>query len=183
VTIVAAAPRCALDAARAADLRARDRMAAAIDEHLARAPLMRAIAARLLTRAISRSDASTVVAIAADVRMRRTTLDVRIQRAGGASIRRLRREMIVVRVAAIVETSRLPWPVIAELLGTPRAHTLLHLVVGITNLPPSLWRERIRVDAQLEYFRRFLTANAAAWSQLAQPGARLFGALSPTDRR
>jgi hypothetical protein len=176
-------PRRALHDARAADGLARDHLAAAIDELLPHAPLMRSIGARLLTRAIARSDGSTVVAIAAAVRMPMNALSTRIYRAGGASIRQLRREMIVTRLAAMVEDPRLPWPLLAEVLGVPRTGTLLDLVRNGTNLPVGLWRERIRFASQLEQFRRFLTANAGAWATLPLPGARLTGGASPTERR
>lgn len=165
-------PRRALDEARAADGRARDHLAAALDELLPGAPLMRTVGARLLTRAVAKSDGANVVAIARELGSEANALSTRIYRAGGASIRELRREMIVTRLAAIVEDPGLPWPLVAELLGVPRAQTLLDLIRSGTNLPAGLWRERIRFAAQLEQFRRFLRANAAAWSRLPRPGAR-----------
>lgn len=162
-------PRCPLEAARAADRRACDQLAAALDELLSHAPLVRTIGSRLLTREISRSADSTAVSIAGELGMNVRTLNSRIERAGGASIRQLRRELIVARLAALVEDPALPWSVITELLGVPRTHTILGLVDSGTNLPAPLWRERIRAEWQLERCRRFLAANAAAWSRLPPP--------------
>ena len=176
-------PRRALHDARAADGLARDHLAAAIDELLPHAPLMRSVGARLLTRAIARSDGANVVAIARELGSGANALSTRIYRAGGASIRQLRREMIVTRLAAIVEEPGLPWPLVAELLGVPRTGTLLDLVRNGTNLPVGLWRERIRFASQLEHFRRFLTANAVAWATLPLPGARVIRGASPAERR
>ena len=176
-------PRRALHDARAADGLARDHLAAAIDELLPHAPLMRSVGARLLTRAIARSDGSTCVAIAHELGSGANALSTRIYRAGGASIRQLRREMIVTRLAAILEDPGLPWPLVAEVLGVPRTGTLLDLVRNGTNLPAGLWRERIRFASQLEQFRHFLRANADAWSRLPLPGARLTGGASPAERR
>jgi hypothetical protein len=174
--------RCALEAARAADRRARDRLAAAIDELLPSAPLMRTIGARLLTRAVARSDGSTVAAIAGELQLNAQTLTSWIRRAGGASIRQFRSELIVVRLAALLEEPGLPWPLLAELLGIPRTHSLLELVHSCTNLPAGLWRERIRAEWQLERFRRFLRANAAAWSRLPAPHAQSENHVTPCWR-
>lgn len=163
------ASRRALEAARAADRRARDRLAAALDELLPHAPLMRTVGARLLTREVARSEGSTVAAIAAELRLPVQTLDSLIRRAGGASIRQFRRELIVARLAALVEGPGLTWSVITELLGIPRTHSLLDLVRGSTNLPAPLWRARIHAEWQLERFRRFIASNASAWSRLPPP--------------
>ena len=106
-------PSRALEAACAADRRACDRLAAALDQLLPHAALLRTIGVRLLTRPISRSEGSTVVAIARELNVRVHTLTPRIYRAAGASIQRLRREMIVVRLAAIAEAPGLCWPLVA----------------------------------------------------------------------
>ena len=97
-----------------------------------------------------------MVAIAASVGMPVKTLTSRIQRAGGASIRQFRRQIILVRLAAIVEDPGVPWSQLAELLGVPRTHTLITLVRSCTNLPAGLWRERIRGEWQFQRFRAFL---------------------------
>jgi hypothetical protein len=105
---------------------------------------MRTAGARLLTRAVARSDRSTAIAIASQLQLKVQTLTSWIQRSGGASIRQIRRELIVARLAALVEDPALSWPVITRLLGIPRTHSLLDLVHRWTNLPASLWREPVR---------------------------------------
>jgi hypothetical protein len=155
-----------LAAARTADVRMRDRIAVALDELLGDANLMRAIGARLLSRPVSRGAGSTVIAIARELHTHPVTLSRRVFRAGGASIRFFRREMIIVRVAAIVAPSGVPWPVAAEILGTPRTQQLLGLIRMHTGLAPGLWRDRSDPEKQFIRFRKFLTANARPWSVL-----------------
>lgn len=107
-----AAPRrvaTALTAARAADALARDRIAIAMDELLAAAPVMRTIGTRLLMRPVSRGARCTAEAIARELRIPERTLGSRIYRAGGASIRRFRGEIILTRLAAIVEPEHVAW--------------------------------------------------------------------------
>jgi hypothetical protein len=171
-------PRAELVEARAADIRARDRIAVAIDELLPGAPLMRMIGARLLVRPLSRSSSSTAVAIAREFHVNNRTLRSRIQRAGGSSIKLFRQEIIMARLAAIVECSRIAWPFAAEILGAPRTHQLLGIVRRRGNLPPGLWRKRVTADAQLQRLQLFLAANAAAWSELPPP-AQIRWAMNP----
>jgi hypothetical protein len=161
-----AGPCRTLEAAHAADRRAGDRLAAALDEPQPGAPLMCTVGARLLTRAVANSDHSTAIAIASELQLKVQTLTSWIQRAGGVSIRQFRRERIVARLAAIAEEPGVPWPIAAEILGAPRTHTVLSIVRSTTNLPAGLWRARIRAESQLQHFRSFLRSNATHASSL-----------------
>jgi hypothetical protein len=170
-------PRHARLAAIQADRRAGDRIAVAMDELLIDARLMRRVGARLLTRGVSRSAGSTCVAIAHELGSGANALSTRIYRAGGASIRCFRREIILARLAAIVEQPRIPWPIAAEVLGAPRTQTLLGLVRQQTGMSPGLWRESASGAAQLTLFRSFLVMNAVAWSAVVPPGAFVRGGM------
>ncbi|MFI5244616.1 MAG: hypothetical protein ACHQQR_05270 [Gemmatimonadales bacterium] len=163
--------------AHAADVRARDRIAQTLDTLLAEAPLMRFVGARLLTRSLARSAHSTATAIASEIHVPRGTLQSQILRSGGASIKRFRQELVLARLAAIVERSRLPWPIAAEILGAPRTERLLGIVRANSKLPPGLWRQRVTWEVQLRKLQHFLNANARAWSTLPNPQALARGAF------
>jgi AraC-like DNA-binding protein len=165
--------------AREADSRARDRIARAIDQLLAEAPFMRFVGARLLTRPLARSSRSTAQAIAAELRLHRSTLQRRIRSTGGESLKRFRDELFLVRLAGIMEHSRIPWPCAAEVLGAPRAEPLFAIIRSRAELPPGLWRQRVTANAQLFAFMRFLAANAPAWATLPAPPRR----LGPTSKQ
>jgi hypothetical protein len=153
-------------AARAADVRARDAIAGVLDECLVSAPMIRTIGAKLLTRSLACGVGTGSSVIAGELQMSVGALTMMITRAGGASIAALRREMILVRLAAMFEDRVLPWRTALDVLGAPDIDAPVRIIQRETDLSPGVWRRGITFDRQFARFRNFVIQNAGPWARI-----------------
>lgn len=159
-----------LERARSADARARDMIAIALDRHLANATLIRHAATKFLTSPMTRAFTSAdTIAKGPGWDGDERGLGRAIATAGGISLRALRREMLLVRLAAIFEQDDATWAIAAEVLGVFEEETLRRNVSRLKGDAPA-WRARAHLAIQFNDFEAILTKNAPAWARV-QPRA------------
>lgn len=149
--------------ARNSDAEARDAIARLLDSHLACVPQIRTISARLLTRSLARDERHTAAQLAANVHLPGYALTSSIQRRGGASMKALRDEIMLTRLAYCFRDRRVTWIVVSEVVGVPHLNLLRRIVRKRRRLAPSRWRLSVTSASQLNALDSFLVANAPRW--------------------
>lgn len=149
--------------ARNSDAEARDAIARLLDSHLACVPQIRTISARLLTRSLARDERHTAAQLAANVHLPGYALTSSIQRRGGASMKALRDEIMLTRLAYCFRDRRVTWIVVSEVVGVPHLNLLRRIVRKRRRLAPSRWRLSVTSAAQLNALDSFLVFNAPKW--------------------
>jgi AraC-like DNA-binding protein len=161
----------ALDAARSADGQARDTIARLLDAHLSKAPAVRMISARMLTRSLGRAAGNSARDIAADLGITEKGLFSRFKRAGGAGIVELRDEIVLTRLSFCFHYPAISWGIVAEAMGVRSPETLKRVVRRARHRSPGEWRSRASAAEQLLTLEMFLSANSTKWSRVKSGAA------------
>jgi AraC-like DNA-binding protein len=161
-----------IERAKAADAKARDMIAIALDRHLSNANLVRSVASRMLTRPIAKAGGSLGATIAAEMHWSPDALRRAVAREGAAPLGELRRRMILVRIAAIFQEpasehdSAMTWGAAADALGCSSREAFLVLVARTTGSTPRHWRETASLARAFAEFDSFLAQNSSKWAKV-----------------